>query len=75
MYYMSALFSHLIIIQIALDNEPTVFLNLTSPKWGVHNQVVSSAVVWGKTELVNTQHVLTVSMAPGGRNVEVDAFM
>ena len=65
----------MVINQITLDTEPAIFLNLTSPRGGIHNQVVSSAVVWGKTGLQNTKHVLVVSMAPGGLDAEVDAFM
>lgn len=48
---MSALFNHSVINQIALDAEPAVFLNLASPRGSVHNQVVSSAVIWGGTGL------------------------
>jgi hypothetical protein len=74
-YYMSSLFNHSVTTQIAIDGGPATVLNLTSPTGGGEIQVVTSAVIWGVNQLLNTPHTVVVSMAPGGTFVEVDAFM
>ena len=75
---MSSLWPYPVTTQIALDGGPPITLNLSSSAAEIAPSVeadVPSAVVWGESELLNTQHTLAVSMAPGGKYVEVDAFM
>lgn len=77
MYYMSSLWPYSVTTQIALDGGPPITLNLSSSAAETapsDNADVPSAVVWGESELLNTQHTLVVSMPPDGY-VEVDAFM
>jgi hypothetical protein len=72
-YYMSSLWQYEVTSQLTLDGDAPLLINLTSTVGGT--DIVKSSVVWGVNQLLNTQHTLTVSMAPNGQFVECDGFM